>query len=193
MTLVEDDGGGWSARQGDVAVRVTRPRAHAIRLAVELASGCTVRGTLVRATTRVAACDRLLGWTRIAARCTKPGAPRDAITAPRTTRWRKADAARCEARADTLALALVDAGCAPHPDPAIGVRAAACRAVVEATGRLGRCGRVPAELARRLDGTARALAAAAQSADAGTLGVVERQCRDAAADVASVATRFGCP
>jgi hypothetical protein len=40
---------------------------------------------------------------------------------------------------------------------------------------------------------AQALRAAAETAERATLGVVEQQCRDAAAALAAAATRFQCP
>lgn len=196
MSLVERDAG-WSGQQGDAAVKLGRAAAGAIALELELASGCTVRGTLKRAATAAVACDRLVGWSRIEARCSKLAAQgrqplEDAAVIAKTT-WRAADATACAARAARLELALIDTGCAPHPDPAIGTRAPDCRRLVDSTERVVRCKTLPRELEDELAGVARSLAAAAQTAAPATLGVVERQCRDAQAITASIAARFSCP
>jgi hypothetical protein len=87
---------------------------------------------------------------------------------------------------------MIDKGCAPHPDPNIGTRAAACRSLVDATNKLARCGRVPREIMDRLSGRASALDAASQSAEKATLGYVERQCKDAQVEVTATATQFTC-
>lgn len=199
MSLVEEEGG-WSAQQGDVALRITRgkPAApDALELLVELDSGCTVRGRLQRATSGVPACDRLAGWSRIEARCGKLAArnqqPLEDGAAVAKTRWRPADAASCAARASRVELALIDAGCAPHPDPAIGHRAPDCLRLSDDTARVTRCKRVPPDLEASLSHAAHSLRAASETADRATLRVVEQQCRDARATLAAVAARFGCP
>lgn len=92
----------------------------------------------------------------------------------------------------TLERALVDVGCAPHPDPQIGVRARACLELVQATDQLARCGRVPPMFLDPLVAQARALAAAAQTAEQVTLPYVERQCRDEAVTALALATKFQC-
>ena len=56
MTLAED-GGGWAGQESDVTVHVTRPQPDTLERAVDLDSGCQVRGTLKRASTGIAACD----------------------------------------------------------------------------------------------------------------------------------------
>src|SRR5690242_15254649 len=70
FTLVEDKLG-WAAHEGDVTLHIARPKADTIELAIDLESGCQVRGTLKRPSTGIAACDRLAGWARIEAHCTK--------------------------------------------------------------------------------------------------------------------------
>lgn len=222
MSLVEsDDDGGWSGQQGDVQLRVTRAKpaaalaatatataatatttataatTAAIDLAIELDSGCTVRGQLARPTTSVAACDRLVGWSRIEARCSKLAQqnrkPLEDAALIAKTRWRPADAERCAARAEKLELSLIDAGCAPHPDRAIGTRAPECQRLVDTAARVARCKTLPPALESELTRKAQALAAAAQTAEPATLPYVEEQCRDGQRLVASIATRFQCP
>lgn len=193
LTLVEDEGGGWSGRQADVAVALRRPRADTLALAIDLDSGCAVRGTLTRATTKVAACDRLLGWARIDATCTRQDRPSEQLATLLATTWKPSEGARCRARADTLERALIDVGCAPHPDPAIGVRAPDCIELAHAADRLQRCGRVLPAIEQRAVAVARAVASAAQTAERATLPYVEQQCRDTRAELVAIATRFGCP
>jgi len=199
MSLASDDGG-WSARQGDVQVRIARgkPAApNAVELLVELDSGCSARGRLQRASTGVPACDRLAGWTRIEARCSKLAqrgeSPLEDTALVARTRWRPADAAQCAARAAKIERALIDAGCALHPDPAIGARAADCLRLADDTARVVRCKRLPPDFEAALLQTADSLRAAAETAERATLGVVEQQCRDAKATLAVIATRFQCP
>lgn len=106
--------------------------------------------------------------------------------------WKKADATRCGTRADKLELAMIDAGCAPHPDPEIGVRAVACQALGEVTQKLARCGRVPGAIMQRLSNRATALLAASQTAEPATLRHVEQQCTDARTEVSGTAVQFQC-
>lgn len=192
LTLVADDQG-WSGRQGDVAVTVQRPRADALTLAIELDSGCTARGALTRATTRVAACDRWIGWARIDAACTKQQTPTEDLAKLLATPWKPADAARCTTRAAALEQHLIDTGCAPHPDPAVGVRSPACLDLSQVAARISRCGNVLPELERVAVAAAGAIVSAAQTAERSTLPVVEQQCRDARAELIAIATKFGCP
>jgi len=193
MSLVADDRG-WSGQQGDVKVQIARPRADALALVVELDSGCTVKGQLRRKATGIAACDRLLGWTRIESRCTKlQDAPLEDLAKLVATRWQRADADRCTARVAKLEAALVDAGCAPHPDPRIGVRAPECLALATASAKLSRCGNVPAQIKDAIAFEAAALSSASQSAERATLPYVEQQCRDVTSTIATVATQFSCP
>lgn len=193
MSLVADEAG-WSAQQGDVKVRLARPRSDALDLVVELDSGCTLRSTLHRATTGVAACDRLVGWARIESRCTKlHDAKLEDLAKLVAAKWRKADDTKCAARADKLAASLIDAGCAPHPDPMIGVRSPKCLAMSAAAAKLSRCGNVPRQVTDAIVGQAAALSSASQSAERATLPYVEQQCEDAKTAIAAIATRFNCP
>jgi len=182
----------WEAQDGDVSVRVSQKQPNTIDVAVDYESGCTVRGHLARATSGVPACDRLLAWSRIEDRCTKTTAKLEDAAALAKSKWKKTDAAACTSRGDKLALAMIDAGCAPHPDPQIGVRAVECRSLVDITQRLARCGRVPAEIMQRLSTKASALSAASQTAERATLPYVEQQCKDARSDVSGTAVQFQC-
>lgn len=192
LTLVEDEHG-WSGRQGDVAVALQRPRPDALALAIELDSGCVVRGTLTRPTTKVAACDRLLGWARIDARCTKQDHATEDLAKLLATPWKPADAARCTSRAAALEQHLIETGCAPHPDPKIGVRSPDCLDLAQVAGRISRCGKVLPELERLAVAAASSVVSAAQTADRATLPMVEAQCRDTRAELIAIATKFGCP
>lgn len=192
LTLIEDEHG-LSGRQGDVAVALHRPRADTLALAVDLDSGCIVRGTLARKSTRVASCDRLIGWARIDAKCTKQQAPAEDLAKLLATPWKPADAARCTSRAATLEHHLIDTGCAPHPDPTIGVRSPDCLDLSQVAGRISRCGSVLPDLKQVAVSVANSLVSAAQTADRSTLPTVEQQCRDARAELIAIATKFGCP
>jgi hypothetical protein len=188
MFSLQQDAAGWSAQDGDLAITVAQKKPNTIDLAIAYDSGCTARGQLVRASTGVPACDALVGWARIEAACTRIT---DA-SAPLETRFKRSDAPRCTARAQKLALAIIDAGCAPHPDPQIGTRAVACRSLADATTKLARCARVPAEIMQRLSANASALSAAAQTAEKATLPFVEQQCKDARAEAVGTGVQFGC-
>jgi hypothetical protein len=193
MSLVAD-AHGWAGQQGDVEVRIARPRPDLLDVLVELDSGCTMKGRLKRASSGIAACDRLLGWARVEARCTKlREAPLEDLAKLVATKWRKPDDARCTARATKLETSLIDAGCAPHPDPLIGVRARDCLELAAASAKLARCGTVPAAAMSAIAHDAQALSSAAQSAERATLPYVEQQCRDSKAMLATIAMRFHCP
>jgi hypothetical protein len=202
LSLVEDNGG-WLGQQGDVTVRVTRPHGDALEVAIDLDSGCQVRGTLRRPTSGLAACDRLVAWSRIEARCTKLARPpleNAARLARQRATWAsvKPDAratlgAQCDARAVKVAEELVDAGCAPSPDPQIGLRGDECQALLHATQRLGRCANVPPDLAAIIAQQAFALVGAAQKASDADLRVLESECRQTRERVLQTAQQAGCP
>jgi hypothetical protein len=192
VSLVEGDAV-WSAQQGDFMLAIKRPRANAIDLTVELSSGCTLKAQLRRTTTNVAACDRLLGWARIEASCSKlPAGATEDLGKLAVTKWRKTDAASCTTRADKLERSLVDAGCAPHPDPLVGVRAPACLALADATSRLDRCASVPPNVKKVFVLQGQATVSASQTAEASELAVVEAECRDLRTTVIAVGTQFRC-
>jgi hypothetical protein len=193
LPLVEDDDATWSAQQGDVSVTLKRA-AGKLDLRVELESGCRVTGQLVRPSTNVAACDRLVAWTRVEAQCTKlHDAPLENPAALAKTKWKPGDADRGTTRAAKLELSLVDAGCAPHPDPLIGVRAPECQALATAAAKLSRCGNVPPDLKSYLVTKSQGLAGAAQTADRATLPVVETECHGMGTVLSSVGVKFNCP
>src|SRR5262249_13290323 len=187
---------GFSAQHADVAVVLTRK--SGVELEVRFDSGCTMRASLSRPTTGIAACDRLDAWARIESKCGKLTAkpledPK--LLAKERDGWLKArgDARaklgeQCTARAARVALELTDAGCAPHPDPLIGVRAKDGLAPVAAAAQLARCGSAPPDLTSTISSGAAQLAGAAQTADAASLPIVERECRDAHQRVVAVAT-----
>lgn len=172
FSLLEEEDGTLSGRDGDVTIAIRRPRANAVALVVTYDSGCTLRAALARP---AAQCPRLAAWARVAARCTKR-----ALVVP----------TRC-ADAEQLELALVDAGCAPHPDggPPTSV---ACGTLASSAGALQRC-RMPARVRDTLVIRARAIVAASRTADRASLPVVEQQCHALHVDVAAARTKFRCP
>ncbi|MEO8707100.1 MAG: hypothetical protein ABI867_44145 [Kofleriaceae bacterium] len=192
LSLVSE-AAGWSAQQGDVEVRITRPKAELVDLVIELDSGCMARGQLRRAATGVPACDQLTAWAKVEAHCSKlRDAPLEDAAKLVATKWRAADAGGCTKRAQKLELALIDVGCAPHPDPQIGTRARECLDLGAASAKLARCGGVPQQIKDLVAAQAQQFTAAAQTAERATLPYVEQQCRDVKATIASIATQFGC-
>jgi hypothetical protein len=190
LTLVyDDDHQAWSGQSGDVKVTLTHPRDNTISLAVELDSGCTMHGTLARASTGVAACDRLVGWTRIAARCTKREPPDDLAALAKRT-WKKTDAATCSDRAKQLASELVDAGCAPDPDAASATFGPACRALADETNRLVHCPRVTSDVLGIVLGLQML---PASHPDPAQRAIAESKCEDGRKIVALLAQRTHCP
>jgi hypothetical protein len=201
MPLVED-GSEWAGQQGDVNVRLRRGKTD-LEVAVTLDSGCEVKGTLARATTGIRECDRLAAWARIESQCKKLARPplENAARLARQRRtWAKSNgdarsklAEQCTARSAKVEAELVDAGCAPHPDPAIGMRGAECQALRGAAARLARCGNVPFDLREALAREVVVLVAAAQGADKESLPVVDAECRRTREKLVSVAQQAGCP
>jgi hypothetical protein len=153
LSLVEDEAGGFSAQQGDVTVSVRRTKD--LELIVTLDSGCEVRGTLARKSVGIATCDRLAAWARIESQCKKLARPpleNPARLARQRAKWLEARgeartklASQCTSRAARVEAELVDVGCAPNPDPAIGLRGAECQALRGISARLSRCPAVPFE------------------------------------------------
>lgn len=202
ISLVED-GDGWAGQQGDVSVRVRRGKRDKLELSVELDSGCQVRGTLARASLGIPACDRLAAWARIESHCTKltrPPLENAARLARQRAEWRKARgdergklAAQCTARSAKVEQELVDIGCAPHPDPAIGMRGAECHALRGIAGRLARCGNLPSDQRDLYAREVLVLVAAAQGADQASLPVVDAECKRARERLFAIAQQVGCP
>jgi hypothetical protein len=203
LTLL-DENGGWAARDGDLVVRLVRSKA-ALAVTLEVATGCHMTATLARTTTAIPACDALVGWARIEARCTKLVKPPLEV-ASRLARqrdvWAKASrddrtklAAQCEARSAKVAAQLVDVGCAPNPDPEIGMRGAQCQALRQIAGRFSRCTSSPPDLKSLFEQSAADLSAAVQSTGAGDASeaIVDAKCRDLRAQIAQAASHYGCP
>jgi hypothetical protein len=203
VALVEAETG-WVGQQGDVTVRVkpaTKP--DKLDLAIDLDSGCQIRGTLSRASVGIAACDRLAAWARVESHCTKLSRPpleNAARLARQRAAWRKAQgeertklAAQCTARAAKVEQQLVDAGCAPHPDPAIGMRGAECQALRGIASRVARCGNLPSDQRDAYAREVLVLLAAAQGADKASLPVVDAECRRTRDKLFAIAQQVGCP
>jgi hypothetical protein len=202
MSLVESKGG-WAGQQGDVSVRVTRGKSDKLELAIDLDSGCQVRGTLTRASVGIAACDRLAAWARIESHCTKLSRPpleNAARLARQRAEWRKARgadrnklAAQCTARSAKVEQELIDSGCAPHPDPAIGMLGGECQALRGIAGRVNRCSSLPSDMRDAYAREVLVLLAAAQGADKTAQPVVEAECRRERDKLSAIAQQVGCP
>jgi hypothetical protein len=202
LTLVEDEAG-WVGQQGDVTVRLRRAKANAVELAVDLDSGCQIRGTLARASVGIAPCDRLAAWARIESHCTKLARPpleNPARLARQRAQWASASAdakaqiaTQCAARSAKVEAEMIDVGCAPDEDPAIGLRGAECQALRTTSARLARCGSVPFDLRTALENEVVVLLAASQGADKAALPVVEAECRRARDRLVTLAKHVGCP
>jgi hypothetical protein len=195
---------GWVGQQGDVTVRLSPSgRADTLDLAIDLESGCEVRGTLKRPTTGIAACDQLIAWARIESQCTKLARPpleNPARVARQREHWRTAKgqaraklASQCATRATKLEAAMIDAGCAPSHDPDIGLRGAECQALRSSSERLGRCGNVPFDVRQALEREVVVLVAASQGADKSALPVVESECKAARDRLLAIGKQAGCP
>jgi hypothetical protein len=184
-------------------VRVTSAKVGQLDLAVDLDSGCQVRGTLTRASVGIPACDRLAAWARIESHCTKLSRPpleNAARLARQRAEWRKARgddrtklAAQCTARSAKVEQELVDIGCAPHPDPAIGMRGAECQALRGIAARINRCGNLPSDQRDAYAREVLVLIAAAQGADKASLPVVDAECKRERDKLFAIAQQVGCP
>ena len=202
LALVEGSDG-WTGRQADVSVTVSRGKAGALELAVDLDSGCQVRSTMNRRTVGIAACDQLAAWARIESHCTKltrPPLENAARLARQRAAWRKASggdrtrlAAQCTARSAKVEQELVDIGCAPNPDPAIGMRGAECQALRGIAARIGRCPSVPSDQRAAYAREVVVLLAAAQGADRASLPVVDAECKRERDKLFAIARQAGCP
>jgi hypothetical protein len=202
LSLLEDNGG-WLAQTGDVNVRVTRPKADALDVDVALDSGCQLHAALRRPTIGIPACDRLEGWARVESRCTKLAGPRleeMARLAHQRATWTKVTggerakiAAQCEARAQKVEEELIDSGCAPNPDPEVGLRGTECQALLHSTQRFARCANVQADLAAVISQQAFALVGATQKASEAELQHLESECRRVRDRIARVAQQSNCP
>ncbi len=200
MTLVDDDAT-WQAQQGDITTRLARTHDGTVELAVELDSGCSIRGSLKRASAGIAACDRLVAWSRIEGKCTKLTGPRleqPARLVRQRETWAKAKgdertalAAQCETRSSKVETELVDAGCAPNPEVGL-VDSADCRRLAAIAAKLSRCGGVPATVKNEISIMTMQLLGGSQNVDASSRPVVDAQCQAAATHVAELAPKFRC-
>lgn len=201
LSLVEDSSGGFAAQDGDVRVQVKR--AKDLDLTVTLDSGCEIRGTLARPSVGIASCDRLAAWAHIEQQCTKlarPALENAARLARQRAEWLKARgdhrvklAAQCAARAARVEAELIDVGCAPNPDPAIGLRGAECQALRGISARLQRCASVPFDVRTAFEREVVVLLAAAQGADQASLPVVDGECKQVREKLFGIAQQAGCP
>ena len=201
LSLVEDNSGGFAAQDGDVRVQLRR--AKDLDLAVTLDSGCEVRGTLARPSVGIASCDRLSAWAHIEQQCTKlakPALENAARLARQRAEWLKARgdhrvklSAQCTARAARVEAELVDVGCAPNPDPTIGLRGAECQALRGISARLQRCTSVPFDVRTVFEREVVVLLAAAQGADQASLPVVDSECKAEREKLFAIAQLVGCP
>ena len=187
MSLVEDDRGALSAQQGDVALAILPGKPRTIALAIDLTSGCAIRGTLVRATTKVPACDRLVGAGRIAQRCRKLATP---IAPIASKRWKAKDAAACSARAQEIETQVIDAGCLPVEDPRATTLGLQCRQLISEAEKLERCPSAPPEIVMAAN---RIITIAQPAADGASRAVVEASCREGHDMVVELAARVRCP
>jgi len=185
LSLVEDEGR-LTAQQGDATVALVRRRADAFELAIDLTSGCAIRGQLVRASTRVPACDRLVALARIEAACTKLPGPRKA---PAAQRWKAKDKARCTAAADPIETELVDAGCLPSADPAALVPGPACQTLLAHAAKIRRCATAPRELVQLAD---RFTALGPAAADRASRAALDASCVRYDALLGRAAAGTGC-
>jgi hypothetical protein len=187
MSLADGDDG-WAAQQGDVSVHVARgdQRRDGLEIAVELESGCTMRATVRRASVGIAACDRLAAWARVEGRCTKLAKPpleQAARLARQRETWAKASgddrariAAQCEARAAKVETELVDAGCAPSPDPQIGMRGPECQRLLTAASVAAQCRVLTPNTRATILRLAQQLASGTQAASASERSIAEDKC-----------------
>ncbi|MEO6774947.1 MAG: hypothetical protein ABI467_18405, partial [Kofleriaceae bacterium] len=205
MSLVETDPG-WQGQHGDVSVRLARGNDHGndhtVELAVELESGCAMHATLQRSAVGIAACDELAAWARIEEHCTKLAKPRLESLARlvrQRAEWhqargelRPAIARQCKGRAAKVEAELIEAGCAPDPNPA-AMRGPECHALRQTAAKLARCSTLPFALATSLAHDANQLASAVAGAESETsLRVVERQCREMRAQITEAGLQAGC-
>lgn len=187
LSLAEDpEAETLAAQQGDVTLAISRIRPGTIALAIDLASGCAIRATLVRKASQVAACDRAVAFARIEKACTKlPGPPIGLVV----KKWKGADAGRCAASAEAIATAVIDAGCLPVVDPAGTLIGAQCRQMVNEAEALKRCANAPPEYAQVAD----RLISLARPAMAASRSVVDASCHEGHQMLVELAAYAHCP
>lgn len=201
MGLMED-GTGFAAKQGDIALKLARTD-KGLELAVDLDSGCQLRGTLTRTTVGIPECDQLAAWARIEQQCTKmsrPALENPSRLARQRAEWSKSKgdarakmAAKCSTRASRVQTQLVDAGCAPNPDPNIGMRGAECQALRGVSSRVQKCTNIPFDVRINLEHEVVVLLAAMQGADQASIPVVDAECKSAREKMFAIAQQASCP
>lgn len=201
MALLED-GTGFAAKQNDISLHITRTTTG-LELAVDLDSGCQLRGTLTRPSVGIAACDQLAAWAHIEQQCTKlsrPALENPSRLARQRAEWKKATgdaktklAAQCSARSAKLQAQLVDVGCAPNPDPNVGMRGAECQALRGVSARVQRCAAIPFDVRTTLEQQVIVLVAAVQGADQASIPVVDAECKREREKQFAIAQQAGCP
>ncbi len=175
-----------SAQQGDVTLSIAHPKPATIAVAIDLASGCTIRGTLIRASTRIAACDRAVALARIEKACTKLTAKPIGLA---LEKWKPADADRCTARGNMIEAEVTEAGCLPVPDPAGTLIGAQCRQMVREAEALKRCATAPPQYVQVAD----RLIARARPAMAGSTSIVDASCHEGHQMLVELAAYAHCP
>ncbi|MEO7095312.1 MAG: hypothetical protein ABI175_18795, partial [Polyangiales bacterium] len=187
LSLAEDpEAETLASQQGDVTLAISRIRPGTIALAIDLASGCAIRGTLIRKASQVAACDRAVALARIEKACTKLTARPIGLV---VKKWKAADAERCTASADAIETEVIDAGCLPVADPAGTLIGAQCRQMVNEAEALKRCVGVPPQYAQVAD----RLIALAQPAMAASKTVVASSCEEGHQMLVELAAYAHCP
>ena len=153
---IDGDARKLAGTAADLGVTLVRKKRGAYAITIELDAGCRARGTLRRAASGIAPCDRLVTLARIEAGCSAI-AVADRIgdlaeLATEQATWtglrgaRKREAATaCHARAAPLHSELIDAACVELPADAAPRPVPACRAVAAQMARLARCPSLPAD------------------------------------------------
>ena len=175
-----------AAQEGDVTLAISRPKPGSIALAIDLVSGCAIRGLLARKASQVPACDRAVALARIERACTKLSGPPLGLV---VKKWRAGDAARCSTIADAVATELSDAGCLPVADPAGTLIGAQCRQMVKEAESLKRCANAPPEYAQVAD----RLIALARPAMAASKSIVDASCHEGHQMLVELAAYAHCP
>jgi len=181
VTLVGEEDGSWSAQTADMTLALKLDKGK-LAIRAELSTGCTLTAALAK---KAQTCPQLVAWARIESKCTKlTSAPIEAKLEAKPT--------GCDARSKKVERELIDAGCAPNPEPDIALRAKSCRALVLDASKLDRCGGLPADARARIMSLTQQLAAAAQTATKAELPAIESQCEDVHAQLRELAAQTRC-
>jgi len=185
---LEPDGDAWKGTSFDTSVHVTRGSAS-LELAAVSESGCTVHGSLHRASVGISACDDLEAWARIENRCTrlvKPPLENVARVAHQRAEWSKAPAdarpklaAQCAARASKVEAELASVKCAPGaPKSDDAARFPECSALRLAAAKIAHCQAIAFDVATSLAHDANSLADATAGVDSdSSRDILEKACR----------------